>query len=552
MKRKLLRKITAVFSACLLLFSSTSCAFLESLFSKETGKNSPTLDSLTVTAEAEFANTEVSLSLKGELTNADYESLDGYDVEFGLLAVYEDYALGDLLFDSNFTNMRSAKKLTAEKNGDDWSFSCSFENFEQEEATANIFVRAYAHVTDKETKKSVLTGYSEVKNTNFAYLAYVALQGEISPEAREKAETLVGSLTFYPITCDDGVTAEYDYAYEGQTVKVNVAKIRGKSLKELKIIASTGEVVYDMAKKSFVMPGANVALIPEYISGLKNPMILAGLAQTDAMGYWYGPTGQHWSGPADAIYSGVAETVTVSETDYASLKEAGYRGYMNKRYASGISVSDNNNWRTVAVWFEEGMDHPFWQSVGGSGIYVSIWLKSSVGFGASRRFMTYKHADDPLEREWSYWSPDQDNFNEQYKRFEKANGWQELVMSVECFKQLKNESGYKLGVVFWNMEDYSDDIEQYLTVWGAEVVYETLEQPTGPVDVSIDTQDLPYSDTHEWRIYQGEKLLEKGKDYRVNGNTVYGLNKGDYTIVYDFSVGAYEQGTVLNRSMKLK
>ena len=479
MKRKITNKITAIFSAIFLLFSGTSCGLLESLFNKKTEKSNPTLESLTVSANAIFDGEDVALSLEGNLSNSDYESLKDYTVDFGLLAVPENYALGDLQYDSNFTNMQSSRNLTVENVGNVWSFSTVLNGFENLLPTENIVVRAYVNVTDKETKKRALTGHSSLRNTNFAYLSYVALQDdELVGEAREKAETIVGSLVFYPITTDDGVTAEYDYAYEGQTVKVEIAPVRGKSLKELKIISATGDVVFNQADKSFIMPNTNVALIPEYISGLKNPMIIAGLEQTNGMGYWYGPTGQHWSEPIDIVKSGGSETVTITDADFDSLKQAGYRGYMNKRYASGIPVSDENVWRTVAFWFEEGADHPFWEKVGESGIYVSIWLKSSVGFGSSRRFMTYKHAEDALEREWSWWAPDQDNFNQQYQRFEKANKWQELVMSVECFKHLKHENGYKLGVLFWNLEDYSEETEQYLTVWGAEVLYEELVQPT--------------------------------------------------------------------------
>ncbi|MBQ4053724.1 MAG: hypothetical protein IJD33_05240, partial [Clostridia bacterium] len=527
-----LKKLAAVLCAALMLVSGTSCGLLDKLFGggETAEKAAPTLESLTVTASVEFNGEKTSLALEGELSSSDYESLKGYNVDIGLLAVPEDYALGELKHDSKFTGMKSAKNLEAKQSGDSWTFSTVFDGFEEVENTANIFVRAYVHVTDLETKKTVVTGYSTVRNTNFAYLSYVALQSDtLGSTEREKAQTLVGDLVFYEITCDDGVTPEYDYAYAGQTVRLDIETIYGKSLKKLKFIATTGEVTYDAGTKSFVMPAANVAITPEYISGLKNPMIIAGLQQTDAVGYWYSSTGKHWAFPSDMVKTGFADNVDITDEDYAALKKAGYRGYLDKRYASRIPVEDKNRWRTVAFWFYEGMDHPFWENVGSDGIYVSIWLKSSVGFGSSRRFMTY----NPTTTDWSIWSHDQDDFYAQWQEFHKPNGWQELTMNVECFKRLKNENGYQLGVLFWNLEDDSEDVEQYITVWGAEVMHEGIEQPAGPVDIAINTQGLPYSDTFAWNLYLGDRLLERGKDYRVNGTTVYGLQKGDYTIVYD-------------------
>ena len=211
-------------------------------------------------------------------------------------------------------------------------------------------------------------------------------------------------------------------------------------------------------------------------------------------------------------------------------------------------MDDGLGWRTVAFWFYEGMDHPFWENVGeDGGIYVSIWMKSTTGFGSSRRFMTYQ----PSEDNWSWWAPDQNNFNAQYQTFPTANGWQELRMEVSVFKKLKKADGYYLGVLFWNLEDHKEG-GNYITVWGAEVMCDGIEQPAGPLDVKFDTAGLPYSDTHEWSIYRGEKKLVRGKDYSVDGTTVYGLDKGEYTVVYDFSMGAYEEGTILQRAVTLK
>ncbi len=536
-------KIAAFFTAVSLCLGCSACG-------KESEKKSllPELDSLSVSATAKFENGEVRLMLEGILSAENYKTLETYDVEFGLLAAPEIYALGELRHTSDFTGMKAADNLEITKNGETYSFEAGFDDFSVSESTDNILVRAYALVSDRKTEETVLTAYSSTGYTNFAYLAFMALRDGLTGKDRECAETLVGELMFYEVCCDDGVSAEYKYAYAGQSVRLKIEAVRGKSLKEIKFIADTGKVEYDEQKKTFVMPAARTVIKAEYISGLKNPMTIAGQREENAMGYWLGPSSVHWAVPDRNTVNRTAKTVEVTDKDYEALKNAGYRGYMNKRYASEIDATDGGQWRTVAFWFEEGAEHSFWgKAIEDGDIYVSIWLKTSIGFKSSRRFMSYR----PEDKAWSRWAPDENDFMQQYQWFETPDTWQELRMDVSCFGKLKMGDGYRFGVLFWNLED-SNDGEQHITVWGAEIMGEAIVQNVGSFDAALNTSAIPYSDTYEWKIYKEDKELVRGRDYGTNGTNVFGLDKGEYTIVYDLSVGAYEEGTVLHRSVTLK
>lgn len=256
----------------------------------------------------------------------------------------------------------------------------------------------------------------------------------------------------------------------------------------------------------------------------------------------------------------VSTSTTITADEYQALLNAGYKGSKTDLNAQQIVFGSYSARQNVYFQFDETMNHEILQaSLKGnySNLYVSIWLKSNTNFsydtytaviGQTTKFASIQDIQPTL---------DQTNVN--WLTATTIGQWVEVMIPLNKYADVgyyisngylsANETyAYGFSLINCAFNNYLNN--STFTIYSMELTHVGLKGVQG-MGVLIDLPSALFGTGYEVEIYNGTQKLVSGTDYTLSDNTVNGLNKGEYTLVYTLLDEKFTKGQQLKVSLEI-
>lgn len=332
-KRKFVSAVLGVLAvACGASFALTGASAAEE-------PQTPSAESFALAgASVRLEETNPGLRFTSALSKAEYEALSAeYDIQAGMLIIPESELTGDLTLENETDEVMNVVTATyapvdaegnsvAEESAVNYQFRAVVSDIPEGEYGTEVLGRGYLSLTSKTAEDAeAFVLYTETLSRNVAYVAYKAKTNESwDPEQEAVLEEFIGERQFFAVSAADDAGADYDYAYAGQTVNVEL----GEDCFAFRAETESGNL--QVGKSEFTMPAEAVTL-----KGVSASVTSADAALLDA----------NRSAANGGVPScDVSKNITVSEGELSA-----YAGLISYRSSNDAVATVNENGLVTAV-----------------------------------------------------------------------------------------------------------------------------------------------------------------------------------------------------------
>lgn len=273
--------------------------------------------------------------------------------------------------------------------------------------------------------------------------------------------------------------------------------------------------------------GSSLTVIPRIN---RNPAVLAGNEQTSKDVSYFQSTA--WG----TIESDLTTTVaTITDSDYEALKQAGYRGVLNKRTVNranvkATSVNGDETRGAFGFLFNYTKNHSLFKNGADETLnkayYLSVWVKASETIGSDTRLAAYDYSAHKQATGGA----------DMWVTFNKGE-WTEILLPAETFQNvyfwLKENGGDKAiaGIYMASILAKSD---LTVDIYSAELLpYAVAAEEGKNADIRFFDGILGEGESlKKTQIFRNETPLEIGIDYTIENGFAKGLQPGIYEVRY--------------------